>query len=1484
LKPFHRVFFVVGIALIALVPASASASAQNVACSPSALQSAFGAANSSGTHELNLAAGCEYEIANPLELDQSGADLTLNGNGATIDGGGATRVFAIDGSVNLHLDQVTVKGGSADYGAGAEVYGPGAMTVTRSTFSGNTASGSGGAIYVAYGGSVDVVNSTMYGNVANSGGAIYAYSATLSLTNVTATANNATSTYGGAIRSGSTELTIRNSVLAENLPLGDVNADCYIPDGTFAGSDNLTSSSDSVASSACQSTGFSVVSAASLDLGASLGDQGGLTPTVPIGAASVARSGGTSNCPVVDQRDFPRPAVWECDVGAYQFGSAITVKDTSTVEGDSGTTTLSFPVTLLPSVADGVTIDYEVDHVTTDSTDFVPENGQLVLDPGETSGVIQVDVSGDTTIEPDETFTVTLTGVTTDASDVAIGRAVATGTVINDDQPDHQHPACTDGVGDATALAAAVTWGNGNGQDDEIFLGPGCVYDTGSVGMLTVGPDDGHSLTITGDDSTIDAGGAHVVLAAQEGAELHLEGITVANGLNPGTTDEVGLDGYGGGLAISGADVTISGSSFVGNATASGSSSGDSGGAIFLFQGENRGAELDVSDSSFTDNESGWGGAIDVQATDYEVNATVSDSTFTDNEAENYGGAIDVSISDYWGGSGLVSVTGSTFTGSHAGLDGGALDVSEGDLKVVNSTIQGNSSGQGGAALRVNAGDDDSAATVINSTLLGNRPGSGAGVSGGNHVTIKNSILADASAGGSTRHSCSQFSSGSNKLNVTASLSDDSYCANHGFTVTSLANLNLGSLADNGGATRTVALLSGSPAIDAGDQAVCDAELPEQGGSLIDQRGWHRGQNPPNPCDIGAYEADRMRIGDASGTEGTDTQLTFPVTIDAPALTDVSVHFETRDGTAVAGTDYVATSGDLTIDQGQTSGQITVDLIDNGDYVSQRKFYVDLSAASGAAAVVATGTGTITDDDLPELTVATTGTGGGTVTSDDGFIDCGGTATECAHVYSNGEEVTLTATPGPNSAFAGWSGGGCSGTGTCVVDMSESRNVTADFALVPRQLTVSTAGNGSGQVTSSPAGIDCGDGGTDCSADFSHGTEVTLSAAPGTGSDFTGWSGACSGSGSCVVSMDQAREVTATFSLQTRALTVAVAGSGSGGVTSTPVGIECGGGASNCSHEFDYGTEVTLSAAPATGSDFTGWSGACSGSGSCVVSMDEVREVTASFAVQSRDLTVNLTGAGTGRVTSSPPGIDCGGGVDDCDGSFDHGTTVTLAATPGPDSVFVGWSGGGCSGTGECAFSLDQTTEITAEFAPVKFRTLNVQVQGQGKVTGPGIECGQGSADCSQSYEDGTKLDLKAIAADGWKLAGYTAPCSSRDDVCELSMDQDRTVTATFSREEPSNQFRIGNLKRKVNKGIGFLPVTLPGPGKILLAGPKLKQVKRTVATQGKLKLKVRLKGRRNLKQLHRRGKIRPKLRVTYTPTGGSPRTKKRQVTLVFKR
>jgi len=146
-------------------------------------------------------------------------------------------------------------------------------------------------------------------------------------------------------------------------------------------------------------------------------------------------------------------------------------------------------------------------------------------------------------------------------------------------------------------------------------------------------------------------------------------------------------------------------------------------------------------------------------------------------------------------------------------------------------------------------------------------------------------------------------------------------------------------------------------------------------------------------------------------------------------------------------------------------------------------------------------------------------------------------------------------------------------------------------------------------VTSSPAGIDCG---ATCSAAYDSGTVVTLTVTPASGSIFTGWSGGgCSGTGACTVTMTAATTVTATFDRQRFTLTVNKAGIGNGTVTSSPAGIDCG---ATCSAAYDSSTVVTLTATPAFGSIFAGWSGCDAASGTtCTVTMSAARSATASF-------------------------------------------------------------------------------------------------------------------------------------------------------------------------------------------------------------------------------------------------------------------------------
>src|SRR5207249_4574113 len=140
-------------------------------------------------------------------------------------------------------------------------------------------------------------------------------------------------------------------------------------------------------------------------------------------------------------------------------------------------------------------------------------------------------------------------------------------------------------------------------------------------------------------------------------------------------------------------------------------------------------------------------------------------------------------------------------------------------------------------------------------------------------------------------------------------------------------------------------------------------------------------------------------------------------------------------------------------------------------------------------------------------------------------INCGAA---CSASFTSGTAVTLTAAPAAGSAFTGWTGGGCTGTGICTVTLSAATSVTATFALQPFALTVTKSGAGSGTVTSTPTGISCG---ATCSASFTSGTAISLTAAPAAGSTFTGWSGSCTGIGACNVTMSAARAVTATFTI-----------------------------------------------------------------------------------------------------------------------------------------------------------------------------------------------------------------------------------------------------------------------------------------------------------------------------------------------------------------
>ncbi|MBL8620527.1 MAG: hypothetical protein JNK64_04460 [Myxococcales bacterium] len=346
-------------------------------------------------------------------------------------------------------------------------------------------------------------------------------------------------------------------------------------------------------------------------------------------------------------------------------------------------------------------------------------------------------------------------------------------------------------------------------------------------------------------------------------------------------------------------------------------------------------------------------------------------------------------------------------------------------------------------------------------------------------------------------------------------------------------------------------------------------------------------------------------------------------------------------------------------------------------------------ACTGTGTCTVTGDAAITAQFAPNnsLLVVLAGTGTGQVVSTPAGINCG---VDCMEAYAPGTMVTLLAAPTGDSHFTGWSGGGCAGTGTCVVTLTAATMVTATFDLNTYTLTVARAGTGTGTVTSSPAGISCG---ADCTESYNSGTTVTLTAVAANGSTFSGWSGAgCSGIGACTVLMTAARSVTATFALSQFPLTVTRAGTGVGTVTSSPAGISCG---ADCSENYNFGTAVVLTAAANSGSTFAGWSGACTGTGTCTVTIAAATSVTATFTLNRYTLTTTLAGTGSGTVTSSPAGINCGA---TCSAMYDFGTVVTLTAAVAGTSTFAGYTGGGCGTSAVCNITITANTSVTATF------------------------------------------------------------------------------------------------------------------------------------------------------------------------------------------
>jgi len=261
---------------------------------------------------------------------------------------------------------------------------------------------------------------------------------------------------------------------------------------------------------------------------------------------------------------------------------------------------------------------------------------------------------------------------------------------------------------------------------------------------------------------------------------------------------------------------------------------------------------------------------------------------------------------------------------------------------------------------------------------------------------------------------------------------------------------------------------------------------------------------------------------------------------------------------------------------------------------------------------------------------------------------------------------------------------------------------------------------------------------------------VTLTATPQAGWSFSGWSGDLTGTTNpATITMSANRTVTATFIQNAYALTVNVTGSGSVGKSPDQA-------------SYAHGTVVTLTATPATGWSFSGWSGDLTGTTNpATITMSANRTVTATFTQNTYTLTANVVGSGS--VGKNPDQT-----------TYTYGQAVTLTATPQAGWSFTGWSGDLTGTTNPATITMDAAKTVTATFIQNMY-TLAAGNDGHGTVT---------LNPAGGTYAHGTTVTLTPNPVTGYQFSSWSgtsaADIINTSGVYTIVMTGNKTVQANF--------------------------------------------------------------------------------------------------------
>ena len=427
--------------------------------------------------------------------------------------------------------------------------------------------------------------------------------------------------------------------------------------------------------------------------------------------------------------------------------------------------------------------------------------------------------------------------------------------------------------------------------------------------------------------------------------------------------------------------------------------------------------------------------------------------------------------------------------------------------------------------------------------------------------------------------------------------------------------------------------------------------------------------------------------------------------------------------------------------------------------------------------------------------------------------------------YTHGEEVQLTALPDEGWSFGDWTGDLTGSDNPKAVVMDQNRSVSASFTINTYTI-VATAGPGGaiepeGQIQvnhgddkefiiTPDAGYEIADvivdgvsvgavanytfnnvvshhtidasfslleytitvsaspaegGSVSGGGVYKHGETVDLTAVEDDSYRFKNWT-----ESGVVVSTDPnysftastSRDLVANFIEKTYELTVNISGQGS--VDKQPDKAL-----------YMPGEVVNLTAIPETGWRFLNWSGSLTGNTSpASITMNNDKTVSANFAINQYVVVVSPNPQNGGVVSGG--------------GTYPHGETVTLNATPNEGYEFLNWTDGGVVVSTEAEYLFNATADrlLTANFA-LKSYALETQVSGEGTV--------QRTPD-KDHYTHGEIVELTAVPDNGWGFVGWSGDLEVSENPAEINMDSDKSVTATFTR----NQYTV-NLVAEPQEG-----------------------------------------------------------------------------------